>query len=134
MPKIIDFATKGNVVRFYLGRDDEEEYWGDDWDDLPYDCNAGKVYDEYIIGYVDWGFPFDDKVIEPANGVLNCEYSKEDMKNRKVPCIIVVPADIAKDEWCEDFDYWIGNADIIKYYFGDTYNGEYIKKDCEKDG
>ena len=30
--KIIDFDEKGNVVRFYLGDDNCEDYWGDDWD------------------------------------------------------------------------------------------------------
>lgn len=44
--KIIDFERKGNLVRFYLGDDDLEEWYGDDWNDTPYEHNAGQVYDE----------------------------------------------------------------------------------------
>ena len=42
--KIIDFECTGNVVRFYLGKDNEKDYHGDDWNDTPYECNAGTVY------------------------------------------------------------------------------------------
>lgn len=38
--KIIDFERKGNLVRFYLGDDDLAEWWGDDWNDTPYEHNA----------------------------------------------------------------------------------------------
>lgn len=41
--QIIDMEKKGNVVRFYLGENGKQ--WGDDWNDAPYDCNAGTVYE-----------------------------------------------------------------------------------------
>ena len=63
--KIIDFERKGNLVRFYLGDDDLVEWYGDDWGDTPYEHNAERVYDEYIKGYCDMMFPFDDLVLEP---------------------------------------------------------------------
>jgi hypothetical protein len=65
--QIIDFKRKGNVVRFYLG-DATVHYWGDDWNDRPYEHNAGQVYEEFIKGYKDIAFDFDDLVLEPANG------------------------------------------------------------------
>lgn len=118
--KIIDFDRKGNVVRFYLGADDCNDYWGDDWNDSPYDCNAGPVYDEYIADFRDIAFDFDDVVLEPCNGVLNCYYSKEDMKNRKVPCLIVVPKEVIDDSWdWDNFARWVGADGIQKFYFGD---------------
>ena len=118
--KIIDFCKKGNVVRFYLGRDDLVEWWGDDWNDCPYDCNAGEVYDQYISGYRDVAFAFDDMVLEPCDGILNCAWCKEDMIKRMVPCIIVVPKEIADESWCgRDFNRWVGMDGIKKYYFGD---------------
>ena len=118
--KIIDFAKKGNVVRFFLGADDLEEWWGDDWDDTPYEYNAGTVYDEFVKGHRDVVFPFDDLVIEPCEGALNSEWCKDDMKDRKVPCIIVVPKEIADDSWCgQDFKHWVGHDGVRKYYFGD---------------
>lgn len=121
MSKIIDFERKGNVVRFYLGADDCSDYWGDDWDDAPYDCNAGTVYDEYVSGVKDIAFPFDSLVLEPSsdwNG-SNSHYSKEDMKNRVVPCIIVVPKEVCADSWKDRFCDWIGADGIKKIYFGD---------------
>ena len=53
--KILDFELKGNVIKFYLGNCND--WWGDDWDDRPYEHNAGKVYDQYGVtlnhtGYV----------------------------------------------------------------------------------
>lgn len=119
--KIIDFEKKGNVVRFYLGDENDQDYWGDDWDDKPYDCNAGTVYDQYIKGHVDISFPFDDLVFEPADQWNdNVNVSKEDMKNRKIPCIIDVPGELVKDSYGGDtFTDWVGAKGIKKYYFGD---------------
>lgn len=117
--KIIDFEKKGNVVRFYLGADDCSDYWGDDWDDAPYDCNAGRVSPDYIAGMRDISFQFDRLVLEPCDGCFCCEFSKEDMKLRKVPCIIVVPQDLAAMSWNTDFSYWVGADGVMKFYFGD---------------
>lgn len=76
--KIIDFERKGNLVRFYLGDDDLVEWYGDDWNDTPYEHNAERVYDEYIKGYCDMMFPFDDLVLEPCCGtwVLEAAYER----------------------------------------------------------
>jgi hypothetical protein len=63
--KIIDFERRGNVVRLYIGNDDLAEWWGDDWNDRPYEHNAGRVYDQYVAGHVDIAFPFDSLVLEP---------------------------------------------------------------------
>lgn len=126
--KIIDFKKKGNVVRFYLGEKTpdwgwvnpdyikggktpdwlkpEDGYWGDDWDDRPYEHNAGQVYEEFIKGYKDVAFDFDDFVLEPADGAWdrNSRWSKEDMIARKVPCIIAVPKEVHQDTWDDAFD------------------------------
>lgn len=120
--KIIDFEKKGNVIRLYLGNPDCDDYWGDDWDDSPYDCNAGIVYERFVIDTLDLAIPFDSLVIEPCNGVVNCGYSKEDMKVRRVPCLLIVPASVTEGkEWVgEDFQYWVGNAQALRIYFGDN--------------
>ena len=115
--KIIDFKKKGNVVRFYLGKDDDEDYRGDDWDDIPYEHNAGKVYQEHIVGYRDIAFPFEAAVLEPKDPENNSRWCKDDMKARKVPCIIAVRT---PDDWHDDeFDYYLGDDKAIKFYFGD---------------
>lgn len=121
MAKIIDFERKGNLVRFYLGADDCDEYWGDDWNDAPYDCNAGEVYDRFVTGFKDVAFPFDSLVLEPSSDWSGSKryFSKEDMKNRVVPCVIEVPKSVIGDSWEDRFDDWIGADGIKKFYFGD---------------
>lgn len=117
--RIIDFHKKGNVVRFFLGADDDFNYSGDDWDDIPYEHNAGKVYSDHIIGHKDVFFPFDDLVLEPCDGDFNSFHTKEDMKKRVVPCIIVIPKEMHDEEWGESFSKFVGADGIQKYYFGD---------------
>lgn len=119
--KIIDFERKGNVVRFYLGADNLKEYYGDDWDDRPYDCNAGKVYDEYIGGHVDIVFPFDYMVLESSDDWDGNNACKDDMVARILPCIIAVPPEVYGDDyWSESFRHWVGADNILKFYFGDN--------------
>lgn len=118
--KIIDFERKGNSVRFYLGEDDLKDWYGDDWNDIPYEHNAGLVYDEYVTTTKDVYFDFDSLVLEPQddwnfNG--NSPWCKRDMIDRKVPCIIVVPKD--KIDWHDNFTYYLAMDGIQKYYFGD---------------
>ena len=128
--KIIDFDKKGNVVRFYLGDDNCNDYWGDDWNDTPYEHNAGSVYDRYITKYIDVYFPFDSLVLEPQDdwrNNCNSHYSKEDMKKGYVPCIIVVPSELAGETYDDTFGYWIGSKNIEKFYFNDS---EQKLKDC----
>lgn len=115
--KIIDFEKKGNVVRFYLGEDDCEDYGGDDWNDTPYEHNAGRVYDEYVSGFRDVFFPFDWAVCEPCEGNLNSSWCKDDMKEKKVPCIAALP----KPDWLDiTFNDILPNRETIKLYFGDS--------------
>ena len=118
--KIIDFIIHGNQVKFFLGADNCENYWGDDWDDRPYEHNAGTVYDEFVEAYFiktfNWGF----LVREPADGAMNgnSNYSKLDMKKRIVPCVVAVDEDY-HDSWDDSFSAVVGNDNAIKYYFGD---------------
>ena len=94
-------------------------YWGDDWNDSPYEHNAGQVYEEFIKGYKDIAFDFDDLVLEPCDGEYNSPWCKDDMRNRKVPCILVVPKLAVEHSWNTDFKYWVGDDCVKKYYFGD---------------
>lgn len=119
--QIIDFERKGNVVRFYLGENGVQ--WGDDWDDSPYECNAGMVYGHFVQGIRDIAFPFDSFVLEPESGAWGhggSHYTKEDMRARRVPCIIVVPPELAKESYNDwQFSLWVGCDGIQKFYFGD---------------
>lgn len=121
--KVIDFEKKGHVVRFYLGKDDLADYWGDDWNDRPYECNAETVYEEFVSDYLDIAFAFDCMVLEPQDDWRNqgnSRWCKDDMRERKVPCIIIVPPDIENDTWDDSFGYWVGNDNVKKIYFNDS--------------
>lgn len=122
--KIIDFKKKGNVVRFYLGTDECMDYWGDDWDDAPYEHNAGTVYARFEKGHRDIAFPFDSLVLEPCDGECNSPYSKEDMKNRYTPCIIVVPKELAETTWKDGYRDWVGCVGIQRFCFEDSMEQE----------
>lgn len=114
--QIIDFEKFGNVVRFYLGQNGEQ--WGDDWDDAPYDCNAGTVYDQYVQGTKDIAFPPEWDVLEPCDGEFNCNVTKEDMKKRYTPCIVARKKD---DNWAMEgiFHRAVVADGSKRFYFGD---------------
>jgi len=94
--EIIDFDKKGNVIRFYLSKNGKQ--YGDDWDDVPYEHNAGKVYDEFIKGYYDIAVDFDYKVSEACNGYDNSPYSKEMIRDRKMYALFLSIEDDEKKE------------------------------------
>ena len=116
--KIIDWEKKGNLVRFYLGDDDCNDSWGDDFDDAPYDCNAGRVYCRYIKGWKDVVFPFEFTVKEPCEDNYynyNCPYSKEDIQRGKVPCIVAGRI----EDWNDGFSNVLALRNSQKFYFYD---------------
>ena len=119
--KIIDFEKRGNVIRFYCGKDNCDDYWGDDWNDRPYEHNAERVYSEYIEEYIDVAVDMNYHVRAPADDWRcneNTPFSKEDMKKRSVPCIIVVPEN---DSYVsEEFNRYAVSDNVDKIYFGDS--------------
>ena len=114
--KVIDFETKGNVIKLYFGT--EDDYYGDDWNDYPYEHNAGEVYDRYVEKTIDFAFPFDFDVLTAEddwtyNG--NSPYCKNDFKQNKAPCIVVCKT----SDWADVYSKLIGdNSDnTLKIYF-----------------
>lgn len=119
--KIIDFERRGNVVRFYLGEDNIKDYTGDDWGDDTWEYKASRVYDEYIVAYGDISVPFDRVVLDSSE----CQYcySKNDMKNRLVPCIAIANVDrLGQDCGHLQFGVAIAMDDTERVYFGDEFD------------
>lgn len=130
--KIIDFDKKGNLVRLFLGDDDCDDYYGDDWNDVPYEHNAGRVYDEFMKDYIDIVFPYDFVVNEPCEDWhhnANSPWCKDDMRDRKVPCIVAAKPSIYEWHSDDEFNYWLAQADSVKIYFGDNPN-DLLKYNC----
>ena len=153
--EVIDIGIKGNLVRFYLGKKEGEwgytnpdfkdfsgkkPYWlkpsniyyGDDWDDAPYECNAGPVYAEFVKGYVDIAFDFDCSLLEPVTPETYKYWCKDDMVAKKIPCLIVLPVNYEFPEiyyktnehgnYVPTFDFLTSLEDnkVAKIYFGDN--------------
>jgi hypothetical protein len=123
---ICDWETRGNVVRLYCcDQDKYNDIWGDDWDDQPYEHNAGRVYDKYVDKVIDIYFDFDAVILEAENDYSynGCSpFSKQDFKEGKAPIFIAY--------WPQENDYWDGseyhlliggknNNHILKFYMGD---------------
>lgn len=88
--KILDLKRKGNVVRFFLGPSDLEEWEGNAWDIAPYEHNAGSVDSRFVSGIHDVAFSFDDCLIEAGDSGMYSGYSKQDLRKRIAPILIVV--------------------------------------------
>ena len=122
--KIIDFEKNGNVVRFFVGKDNLSEWYGDDWDDAPYEHNAGTVYDEFVSAYFDVAWDGDWLVLEPCNGTCNSRYCKDDMRGQRVPCIVVaMPGEIS---YFDDFAMYVADLNAYKIYFGEAVEKESV--------
>lgn len=113
--KIIDFEKHGNQIKFYLGDLDCNDYWGDDWDDYPYESNAGIVSNKFIKGEFIISLPYHYNVYEPADNFENREYSKENMKDGSIPCIVYTEIDTIFG-----FLSAIALKDSKRIYFNDT--------------
>lgn len=64
------------------------EQWGDDWDDAPYEHNAGRPYED--AGHEIIKVAFDGPFIEPCDGVINSPYCVQQINRKHVawlrPC------------------------------------------------
>ena len=120
--KIIDFDKKGNVVRFFLGKLNLDSYYGDDWDDRPYEHNAGQVYDKYVSDYIDVVFPYDYSVLEPQDDWRydgNSPFCKDDFVDRKAPCIIAIKETTEYTQYDDCYSELLGSNAGKKFYYGD---------------
>lgn len=117
--KIIDAEIDGHNIIFYLGKKDIKDYWGDDWDDAPYEHNAGPVYDRFVEKILVAHYPYCNHFIcEPSTDVFNSEYCKDDFKKREAPCCAVGTTD---DEY-----YWLSRMvdlllleESVPFYYED---------------
>jgi hypothetical protein len=94
---ILCYAANGFA---YFTNVELDKQWGDDWDDAPYEHNAGSPYntDSDILKVAHDGW-FE----EPCTKHLNSPYSVEIINKSKVP-------------WLRDYHY-----DELNFYPGDTF-------------
>lgn len=125
MTKILDFECFGNIVKLYLGETVNGIY-GDDWNDTPYEHNAGTVYDKFYTDTVEIAFPLSTQVYEPCFGYDNSPYCKNDFLFRKVPFLLFGQLNEA---WkYSDFEYLLDNVSTLnKLYIGDDWETVLVK-------
>lgn len=84
---LIDACWQGNTLRVYFGSS-VEEITGDDFNDVPYEHNAGIVYSEYVKCVLDTMIPFGYTICDPASELGNYENStlcRDDFKSGEIP-------------------------------------------------
>lgn len=125
MTKILDFECFGNIVKLYLGETVNGIY-GDDWNDTPYEHNAGTVYDKFYTDTVEIAFPLSTSVFEPCFGYDNSPYCKKDFLFRKVPFLLFGQLE---ESWrYHDFDELLGKVPTLhKLYIGDDWEDVLVK-------
>lgn len=97
--KIIDWERDGKIIRFYLGDKDLKDWWGDDWNDQPYEHNAGAVYREFVKEIIDVGFTWETNIIEISDLRQNTPFTKDDFKTRGIPILLIdISFDYIPDE------------------------------------
>lgn len=119
--KVIDFNRKGNLLKIFLGDDNCNDYWGDDWNDRPYEANAGTVYDKFVKATAQFVVPFEYEIVEPQdinvyNG--NSPYCKDDFKNG-VPFAAIMPEE--KSWLGPEFAHVITKQDCVKLSYNMSY-------------
>lgn len=125
MTKILDFECFGNIIKLYLGETVNGIY-GDDWNDIPYEHNAGTVYDKFYTDTVEIAFPLSTSVYEPCYGYSNSPYCKKDFLFRKVPFLLFGQLD---ESWeYHDYEELLEAAPTLnKLYIGDDWNDVLVK-------
>jgi len=74
-----------------------EDEWGDDWDDVPYEHNAGRPYGYHYtklkecVRHVVFKLAFEGSFDRPCDGALNSQYSVQAINAGLVPWLSVWP-------------------------------------------
>lgn len=103
-----------------------EDAYGDDWDDSPYEHNAGIVYGRYVDYELVIHLGYDTALLFPCDGTDNSMWCREDMRDDTVPLFVMLDektsAAYAKDWRLDEFPYAfaIGLRDAHRFYFGDA--------------
>ena len=81
----------GEPIKMYFTNNSLNDQWGDDWDDVPYEHNAGEPYedDDHQIIKIQFMDNIVSEIITPRTNVDNSNYSVQDINNKIVPWISI---------------------------------------------
>ena len=117
---LIDMCQRGNSIRLYFGGA-VQEITADDWNDIPYEHNAGIVYSEFVNFYIDVLIPFNWRVTDIAGELdyyENSQYCRNDFKSGELPLFWTVDQNNERED--------------VKFYMGDL--KDYVMTKLDKIG
>lgn len=81
--RIIDRRRRHGLIRLYLAGRPDPGYTGDDWDDSPYERNAGPVCQDFVDATPTLAVPWGLAAVEPADDwrTPNTRWSKNDFNS-----------------------------------------------------
>lgn len=84
----VEQLTWGMAALYYMDKD-AKDVWGDDWDDIPYEHNAGEPYvrDGDTLEKIIVEVPYESTMVLPCDGYLNSPYSVEMINTGQIPWI-----------------------------------------------
>ena len=106
--KVIDIEFRGNLIKFYYGADECNDYWGDDWND-PYE-NA-RVYDKYVVATAVYAVPWNYQVFEAADANY-FHFVKQNFKLGVEPFAV-----IAAEDYYLSFQYATTDPECVRLHF-----------------
>ena len=121
--KLIDVYTKGNVVDFLFGEDNLKDWYGDDWEDTPWEHNAGVVYDKFVCAKITGVFNTDLEIAEPKDIIGYCgnsPYKRDDFKTNNLPILTIGNSFIG-------YTAMVNNRKCLKFYMEDTLANVVVK-------
>jgi hypothetical protein len=116
--KILDVDCKGNLVRFHLGESDLKNWYGDDWNDTPFEHNAGPVYDQFVEKYLCVCFQWDYAIFTPDYGHLNSHYCRNVFKTGRIPILVAIKDEEGSSNYVSTFEQAIVHPNAELFYMG----------------
>lgn len=88
--KIVDLEViHPHAIMVSLGEANINDYWGDDWDDVPFEHNAGPVYERFVSKTIIARTDSQHEMAWIGNEFLNSPYSKENFKDNIIPALLI---------------------------------------------
>lgn len=120
-----------NQIELYYGLEKVNGYCGDNWDETPYEEEAGKVYEAYLQKTTHYKLT-NCVALQPSDtDKENSGWCKNDLKEKLTPCLLLVPKRVFWEYYGFDINYidnpltvtydmMIGHPQTVKIYYGDT--------------
>lgn len=87
--KIIDYSFFGNIVLLYLGKENIDDWSGDDWDNLVTESYE-PVNQQYVVKKISLMINPEKLIVETFETEVREDFTKNDMKTNKFPFMSIM--------------------------------------------